>query len=81
MARVAYCIDVLDLFMSKCAAAREKDREFNVVLLRAGLVDADAAKKCVNGMPVDEDARASITKLIERLSKRAGEAGPLVFNR
>ncbi len=37
--RIAYCIDVLDLFMAKCAANREKDREFNVVLLRAGVVE------------------------------------------
>jgi hypothetical protein len=31
---VGYCLDVLDLFMSKALANREKDREFNMALLR-----------------------------------------------
>ena len=36
--RVGYCLDVIDLFMAKTAANREKDREFNIALMRHGYV-------------------------------------------
>ena len=75
--RIAYCIDVLDLFMSKCAANREKDRDFNVVLLRAGLVDEQRALQLVPDMPVDDAARSRMASLISRLAVPAIAAGPL----
>ena len=75
--RIAYCLDVLDLFLSKCAANREKDRDFNVVLLRAGLVDEQSALKRVPDMPVDENARSVMMSLISRLAQQATAAGPL----
>lgn len=36
--RLGLCLDVIDLFMSKAAANREKDREFNLALLQHGFV-------------------------------------------
>ncbi|OOG58045.1 DUF6036 family nucleotidyltransferase [Polaromonas sp. C04] len=75
--RIAYCIDVLDLFMAKCAANREKDREFNVVLLRAGLVDAPSALLRVPDMPIDVAARSHMVSLITRLATQAAVSGPL----
>lgn len=75
--RIAYCIDVLDLFMAKCAANREKDREFNVVLIRAGLVDASSALLRVPDMPIDVAARSHMESLIARLARLAAESGPL----
>lgn len=75
--RVAYCIDVLDLFMSKCAANREKDRDFNLVLLRAGLVDEHSALRRVPAMPVDDAARSRMALLITRLATQAAAPGPL----
>jgi len=75
--RIAYCLDVLDLFLSKCAANREKDRDFNVVLLRAGLVDEQSALKRVPDMPVDENARSVMMSLISRLAQQATAARPL----
>jgi hypothetical protein len=36
--RVAYCLDVLDLFMAKAVADRDKDRIFNMALLQHGFV-------------------------------------------
>lgn len=75
--RIAYCLDVLDLFMSKCAANREKDRDFNVVLLRAGLVDEQRALQLVPDMPVDDAARSRMASLISRLAVQAIAAGPL----
>ena len=70
-------IDVLDLFMSKCAANREKDRDFNVALLRAGLVDEQCALQRVPDMPVDDAARSRMASLISRLAAQAIAAGPL----
>ena len=75
--RIAYCIDVLDLFMSKCAANREKDRDFNVVLLRAGLVDVQSALQRVPDMPIDDAARSRMASLITRLATQAATSGPL----
>ena len=75
--RIAYCIDVLDLFMSKCAANREKDRDFNVVLLRAGLVDVQSALQRVLDMPIDDAARSRMASLITRLATQAATSGPL----
>jgi hypothetical protein len=36
--RVGYCLDVADLFMSKAAAGRDKDRVFCMALLQHGYV-------------------------------------------
>ena len=63
--------------MAKCAANREKDRDFNVVLLRAGLVDEQSALQRVPDMPVDENARSVMASLISRLAQQAMAAGPL----
>lgn len=75
--RIAFCIDVLDLFMSKCAAKREKDRNFNVLLLRAGLVDEQSALQRVPDMPIDDATRFFMTSLIKRLAAQAIAAGRL----
>lgn len=65
--RVAYCIDVLDLFLSKCVANREKDRMFNRALLAHGLVREDEALARLTELPVDDAARVAIAALIRRL--------------
>ncbi|MCU0924191.1 MAG: hypothetical protein MUF16_28470 [Burkholderiaceae bacterium] len=36
--RIAYCLDPVDLFVSKACAARDKDADFNRALLRHGIV-------------------------------------------
>jgi hypothetical protein len=41
--RVAYCLNPLDLFVSKACAAREKDRRFNRALLNSGIVSLEDA--------------------------------------
>lgn len=41
--RVGYCLDPVDLFVSKACAAREKDLVFNKALLRAGIVQQQEA--------------------------------------
>ena len=51
--QVGLCLDLLDLFMSKALANREKDREFNMALLKHGFVTLPQAVDTVARMPID----------------------------
>lgn len=64
--RVGYCLDVIDLFLSKAAARREKDREFCMALLEHGYVTSAKALALVPSMPIDEDRRRSLRATIRR---------------
>ena len=55
--KVGHCLDVLDLFMAKTAANRDKDREFNMGLLRHGFVKLELAIAMVAHMPLDDRAK------------------------
>lgn len=66
-----FCLDPVDLFMAKCAANREKDRRFNLALLRGGCIEAGDALARVEGMPMDETAKQKLRALIRRLEKSA----------
>lgn len=59
--RVGLCLDVIDLFMSKAAANREKDREFNLALLQHGYLLGDADKRSM---------RARIRRWVKLLRER-----------
>lgn len=64
--RVGYCLDVLDLFMSKAAAARDKDREFCVALLVHGYVTSAQALDLVATMPMDAEQQRRLRATIRR---------------
>lgn len=65
--RVAYCLDLLDLFVSKACAAREKDAIFNRALLASGAVKVDAALE--RAKYLDDKAEAErATNWIRRLA-------------
>jgi len=49
-----YCLDVLDLFLAKAAAGREKDREFCTALIQHGYVTVEAALTKIPLMPLDQ---------------------------
>lgn len=59
------CIDVHDLLLSKYAANREKDREFNRAVIAAGLVDRGTLLHLADAMPVSDDDRERIVQRIE----------------
>ena len=73
--RVGYCLSVIDLFMAKTAANREKDREFNMALLRHGYVSLQAAIDMVTFMPVDEVQKRSMRARIRRWARILEERG------
>ena len=73
--RVGYCLDVVDLFMSKAAAARDKDREFCMALLQHGHVKPTQALSLVAAMPLDDVQQRRLRASIRRWVKAIGDAG------
>lgn len=73
--RVGYCLDVIDLFMAKTVANREKDREFNIALMRHGYVSPKAAIDMVALMPVDDSTKKAMRARIRRWVRILEERG------
>lgn len=73
--RVGYCLDVVDLFMSKAAAARDKDRDFCMALLRHGYVKPAQALELVAVMPLHEPQQRRLRATIRRWVKALGDEG------
>jgi hypothetical protein len=73
--RVGYCLDVLDLFLSKVAAGREKDREFCMALFEHGYVTPGQALKMVASLPVGDKAQRTLRATIRRWAKAVRDAG------
>jgi hypothetical protein len=73
--RVGYCLGVVDLFMSKAAAARDKDRDFCMALLEHGYVKPAAALELVAAMPLDEAQQRRLRATIRRWVKALGDTG------
>ncbi len=64
--KVGLCLSVVDLFMSKAWAGRDKDREFCIGLLRHALVTLEDVLAMVPLMPLDEKQQQSLTRRIKR---------------
>lgn len=73
--RVGYCLDLVDLFLSKAVAGREKDREFCMALMEHRYIVPDQALELVPRMPIDDKARRSLRATIRRWAKTVHEVG------
>lgn len=73
--RVGYCLDLVDLFLSKAVAGREKDREFCMALFEHGYVKPAQVMELVPTMPIDREAQRRLRAAIARWAKRVREAG------
>lgn len=73
--KVGLCLDVLDLFMAKAAANRDKDREFDMALLRHGFVKLDQAIELVALMPMEDKAKRDLRARIRRWARMLKERG------
>ncbi|MBT9595793.1 MAG: hypothetical protein IV094_07405 [Vitreoscilla sp.] len=73
--RVGYCLDLVDLFLSKAAAGRDKDREFCMALIKHRHVVPDRALELVPRMPMENKARRTLRATIRRWAKAVREAG------
>lgn len=67
--RVGFCLDVVDLFLAKAAAAREKDRVFCIALLEHGYVRAHDALALVTQMPLSDQDKARLKARLQRWLK------------
>ncbi len=59
------CIDAHDLVLSKYAAAREQDREFNQAMIRHGIVSRRKLTALLRTMPVDDEMKGFIAARIK----------------
>ncbi len=69
----ALCLDVHDLALSKYAAGREKDNEFNRELVRHGIVSKRKLMRLVPSMPVDDERKRVI---LDRIKSDFAVANP-----
>jgi hypothetical protein len=67
--RVGYCLDILDLFLSKAAAGRPKDREFCSALLKYGHLSHEDAIEKIPIMPIGEEDQKRLLSRIRRWAK------------
>jgi hypothetical protein len=73
--RVGYCLDLLDLFMSKAAAGRDKDREFCMAMLAHRYVKPADALTQVEAMPLDDQAQRRLKATTRRWVKAVEDRG------
>jgi hypothetical protein len=69
--RVGYCLDLVDLFLSKAAAGRDKNRLFCIAMLQHGHVQPADAFARLSDMPLDDDARRRLRAAVKRWIKAA----------
>jgi hypothetical protein len=70
-----YCLEMLDLFMSKAAAGRDKDREFCMAMLAHRYVQPEQVLDLVAAMPLDEAAQRRLKASIRRWAKAVEAQG------
>jgi hypothetical protein len=61
---------VHDLVLAKCAAGRERDREFAEVALRAEIVEFRQLLDAVEDMPVDPPRREHVRAMLNGIRAR-----------
>jgi hypothetical protein len=64
---VAWCLEVHDLVLSKCAAGRERDWEYAAEALKAELVDPNVLLSRVPDLPVPPDQRGRIEGMLRSI--------------
>ncbi len=67
--RVGYCLDTVDIFLSKAAAGRDKDREFCMALVEHDHVRWAEALDMVSLMPLDGEQQRRLRATIRRWAK------------
>jgi len=73
--RLGLCLNVADLFMSKAAAGREKDRDFCQALLQHAYVTPAEVLGLVPDMPMNDWERRRLRATIRRWAKSLRDAG------
>jgi hypothetical protein len=61
---IAWCLEVHDLVLSKCAAGRERDWEYAAEAVKAAIVQPDVLLARVSELPVAAHARDQVDKML-----------------
>jgi uncharacterized nucleotidyltransferase DUF6036 len=64
---VAWCLEVHDLVLSKCAAGRDRDWEFAAEALQAELVEGEVLLARIADLPIEDEARAHVDRVLRGL--------------
>lgn len=73
--RVGYCLDLVDLFLSKAAAGRDKDRQFCMALLEYKYVKLAQVLDLLPTMPMDVHDQRRLRVSIRRWARLLHENG------
>ena len=73
--RIGYCVDVVDLFLSKAVAGRDKDREFCMALLEHRYVSSPQLLELVPSMPITNEEQRALRARIRRWAKSQRDVG------
>jgi hypothetical protein len=65
---VALCLEAHDLVLAKCAAGRDRDWEFAEDALAAGIVTLSELLARVDDLPLEEQARIHVRRMLEARS-------------
>jgi hypothetical protein len=65
---VAWCLEIHDLILSKCAAGRERDWLYAREALKAGLVDVEVLFARIAGLPVGVRERQHVEKMLRAIA-------------
>jgi hypothetical protein len=71
---VAWCLEVHDLVLSKCAAGRERDWQYAREALRAQIVDPDVLLARVPDLPLTDEAIAHVDMMLRAIIDAAEAA-------
>jgi hypothetical protein len=61
---IAWCLEVHDLVLSKCAAGRERGWEYAAEAVKAAIVQPDVLLVRVSDLPVADDVRGHVDKML-----------------
>lgn len=61
---VAWCLEVHDLVLSKCAAGRDRDWEFAAEALKAELVQGEVLLARIADLPVSDEVRSHVDQML-----------------
>lgn len=68
---IGWCLEAHDLVLSKCVAGRQRDLEFAEIALREGVVAAEILLSRVSDLPLEQDRRRSVERLVQGLCAKA----------
>jgi hypothetical protein len=63
-AAVAWCLEVHDLVLSKCAAGRDRDWDYAAHALKEGIVERETLLSRATDLPVLEETRENVGKML-----------------